>query len=115
MTSNQSFHILCQLLLATSEAETIDKIHQLEEEYGIEQDKIANLILAQVNSEIQIDDLVKKLAELKDQGATTDKMLDEVEAMTQQLKRRRRSVDDPEDDFDFNFDDDVDTNETREF
>jgi len=75
---------------AIEDAKITTKVQKLEQTYGFQHNKVANLILSQVNSEIQIDELIRRLAQLKKQGARTDKLLSEIEKFVNNLKRRRR-------------------------
>jgi len=86
---------------AIEDAKITTKVQKLEQTYGFQHNKVANLILSQVNSEIQIDELIRRLAQLKRQGARTDRLLSEIEKFVNNLKRRRRrrrDVDEEEED-----------------
>jgi len=86
---------------AIEDAKITTKVQKLEQTYGFQHNKVANLILSQVNSEIQIDELIRRLAQLKKQGARTDRLLSEIEKFVNNLKRRRRrrrDVDEEEED-----------------
>jgi len=66
------------------------KIQTLEKEYGLQHNKVANLILDQVKTEIQIDEIIRRLAELKLQGAQTDALIEAMRKVVNGLRRRRR-------------------------
>jgi len=72
------------------------KIEEVEKEYSLQHNQVANLILDQVSTEIQIDEIIRRLAELKQQGAQTDALIAAMEEIVNAVRRRRRrrSVDD---------------------
>jgi len=73
-----------------------EKIEKLEKEYELQHNQAANLILEQVKSEIQIDEIVRKMAQLKKQGAKTDALILEMENIVNGVSRRRRRSADTE-------------------
>jgi len=74
------------------------KIENLKKEYGLQHNKVANLLLAQVSSEIEIDELVLRLKQLNKQGARTDKLIAAMDKLINKVKRRRRRRDADDDD-----------------
>jgi len=75
---------------AEEDVRTQAKILTLEKEYGLQHNDVANLLLDQVKTEIQIDEIIRRLAELKLQGAQIDALIAAIRDVVNSLRRRRR-------------------------